>query len=34
MSTIINVAVLGMGEAGEIFTMNLLEKIQVDSTLR
>lgn len=30
MSNIINVAVLGMGEAGEIFTMNLLEKIQVD----
>ena len=30
MSKIINVAVLGMDEAGEIFTMNLLEKIQVD----
>ena len=30
MSKIINVAILGMGEAGEIFTMNLLEKIQVD----
>ena len=30
MSKVINVAVLGMGEVGEIFTMNLLEKIQVD----
>lgn len=30
MSRIIKVAVIGMGEAGEIFTMHLLEKIQID----
>ncbi len=30
MARIIRVAIIGMSEAGEIFTMHLLERIQVD----
>lgn len=30
MSRIIKVAIIGMGDAGEIFAMHLLEKIQID----
>ncbi|MDH5631670.1 MAG: hypothetical protein OEZ10_01600 [Gammaproteobacteria bacterium] len=30
MAKIINVAIIGLGEAGEIFALHLLEKIQID----